>query len=210
MPLRLSGFRHVSSLQRSHLRARGRRARFAARWYIGDLRMPDSLSPAGFWGEPLRRPPLDERFLPPPDFTWGSFTAADGTILRWGHLPVRDARIDWMMGGGAGGGAARRPRRLPTRPRARKFDQDARDLADFAAAKLRGARPRLLLAHSMGAAIALVCLRRHPRLFDAAILSSPMVGLRTGKLPPTLLRVITRPARAAGLGVCFIPDRKST
>jgi lysophospholipase len=50
-----------------------------------------------------------------------------------------------------------------------------------------------------------LCLRRHPRLFDAAILSSPMVGLRTGKLPPTLLRVITRPARAAGLGVCFIP-----
>src|SRR6185369_4739431 len=63
---------------------------------------------------------------------------------------------------------------------------------------LSGARPRLLLAHSMGAAIALVCLRRHPRLFDAAILSSPMVGLRTGKLPPTLLRVITRPAPAAG------------
>ena len=57
----------------------------------------------------------------------------------------------------------------------------------------------------MGGAIGLLCLRRHPRLFDAAILSSPMVGLRTGKLPPSLLRVITRPARVAGLGVCFIP-----
>src|SRR5260370_41333748 len=66
-------------------------------------------------------------------------------------------------------------------------------------------RPRLLVAHSMGAAIGLLCLRRHPRLFDAAILSSPMLGLRTGKFPPTLLRLITRPARAAGLGVCFIP-----
>ena len=205
---------------------------FAARWYIGDLRMPDSLSPAGFWGEPLRRPPLDERFLPPPDFTWGSFTAADGTLLRWGHLPVRDARAECIMVGGfgefiekqfetvrdlasrgiavwcldwRGQGGSMRPRRLPTRPRARNFNRDARDLADFAAAKLTGDRPRLLLAHSMGAAIALLCLRRHPRLFDAAILSSPMVGLRTGKLPPTLLRVITRPARAAGLGVCFIP-----
>src|SRR5207248_2868655 len=88
--------------------------------------------------------------------------------------------------------------RLPTRPRARKFDQDARDLADFADSKLSGDRPRLLLAHSMGGAIGLLCLRRHPRLFDAAILSSPMVGLPTGKLPPTLLRVITRPARAPG------------
>jgi lysophospholipase len=37
------------------------------------------------------------------------------------------------------------------------------------------------------------------------VLSSPMVGLRTGKLPPTLIRVITTPARAAGLGACFIP-----
>src|SRR6267154_4804182 len=98
-----------------------------------------------------------------------------------------------------------RPRHLPTRPRARKFDRDARDLADFAAAKLTGKKPRLLIAHSMGGAIGLLCLRRHPRLFDAAILSSPMVGLRTGKLPPSLLRVITRPARVAGLGVCFIP-----
>jgi lysophospholipase len=196
------------------------------------MRMPDSLSPAGFWGEPGRRPPLDERFLPPPNFIWGSFAAADGAILRWGHLPVRDARIECIMVGGfgefiekqfetvrdlasrgiavwcldwRGQGRSMRPRRLPTRPRARKFDQDARDLADFAAAKLTGERPRLLLAHSMGGAIGLLCLRRHPRLFDAAILSSPMVGLRTGKLPPTLLRVITRPARAAGLGVCFIP-----
>src|SRR5437764_13265679 len=99
MPLRLSALRHVSSLQRSHLRVRGHRARFAARWYIGDLRMPDSLSPAGFWGERLRRPPLDERFLPPPEFTWRSFTAADGTLLRCGQRPIRYARIEWLMGG---------------------------------------------------------------------------------------------------------------
>jgi lysophospholipase len=29
--------------------------------------------------------------------------------------------------------------------------------------------------------------------------------LRTGRLPPTLIRVITGPARVAGLGACFIP-----
>src|SRR5437763_11128324 len=198
--------------------------------------MPDSLLPAGSWGEPIRRPPLAERFLPPPEFVWGSFTTSDGAVLRWGHLPVGDARIDCVMVGGFGefiekqvetvrdlarrgiavwcldwrgqGGSAR-PRRLPSRPRARRFDRDARDLADFAAAKLSSPngtkRPRLLVAHSMGAAIGLLCLRRHPRLFAAAILSSPMMGLRTGKLPPSLSRVITRPARAAGLGVCFIP-----
>jgi len=32
-----------------------------------------------------------------------------------------------------------------------------------------------------------------------------MVGLRTGKVPPSLIRCITGPARAAGLGACFIP-----
>src|SRR5207245_648551 len=83
------------------------------------------------------------------------------------------------------------------RPRARKFERDAEDLAAFAADKLRGNLPRLLVAHSMGGAIGLICLRRHPQLFAAAVLSSPMVGLRTGRVPPTLFRLITRPARAA-------------
>src|SRR5580704_14575107 len=102
MPLRLPALRHVSSLHRLRAPTRRRRARSAARRYIGDLRMPDSLSPAGFWGEPVRRPSLDDRFLPPPDFVWGSFTAADGAILRWGHLPVSDARAECIMVGGFG------------------------------------------------------------------------------------------------------------
>ena len=195
--------------------------------------MPDSLSPVlPFDSRTTRSPALPERFLPPPGFVWGSFTATDGAVLRWGHLPVRNPRAECVMVGGfgefiekqfetvrhlaargiavwcldwRGQGGSTRPRRLPTRPRARNFDRDAEDLATFTATKLPGRLPRLLVAHSMGGAIALVCLRRHPQLFAAAILSSPMVGLRTGRLPPTLFRLITRPARAAGLGACFIP-----
>src|SRR6266702_4974850 len=197
-----------------------------------ELRLPDSLSTARPLGRPTRPPALPERFLPPPGFVWGSFIAADGAVLRWGHLPARNARAECVMVGGfgefiekqfetvrdlaargvavwcldwRGQGGSIRPRRLPTRPRARNFERDAEDLAAFAAATLPGQLPRLVVAHSMGAAIALVCLRRRPRLFAAAILSSPMVGLRTGRVPPTLFRLITRPARAAGLGVCFIP-----
>ena len=194
--------------------------------------MPDSLSPAAHSVRPLRPPALPERFLPPPGFVWGRHVAADGVLLRWGHLDVPDARAECVLVGGFGefiekqfetvrdlaargiavwcldwrgqGGSAR-PRRLPTRPRARKFDRDADDLAAFTAARLTGRRPRLLVAHSMGGAIALLCLKRHPHLFAAAVLSSPMVGLRTGPLPPTLIRLITRPARVAGLGACFIP-----
>ena len=111
--------------------------------------------------------------------------------------------LDWR-----GQGGSIRPRRLPTRPRARNFERDAEDLAAFAADKLSGQLPSLLLAHSMGGAITLLCLKRYPQLFAAAVLSSPMVGLRTGPLPPTLFRLITRPARAAGLGFCFIPGAR--
>ncbi|HEX3862313.1 MAG TPA: alpha/beta hydrolase [Stellaceae bacterium] len=194
--------------------------------------MPDSLAPSLPRSVALRQPVLPERFLPPPGFVWGSFTAADGAALRWGHLPVRNPRAECVLAGGfgefiekqfetvrdlaargiavwcldwRGQGRSIRPRRLPTRPRARKFDRDAEDLAAFARDRLSGRLPRLLVAHSMGGAIALLCLRRHPDLFTAAVLSSPMVGLRTGKLPPILFRVITRPARVAGFGACFIP-----
>ena len=198
----------------------------------GELRLPDSLSPTLPLGEPLRHPILPERFLPPAGFVWGSFAAADGAVLRWGHLPAHDARAECVLVGGfgefiekqfetvrdlasrgiavwcldwRGQGGSIRPRRLPTRPRARNFDRDADDLAAFAAAKLPGRLPRLLVAHSMGGAIALLCLKQYPGLFAAAVLSSPMVGLRTGRVPPGLIRVITGPARAAGLGACFIP-----
>ena len=187
-------------------------------------------------GEPSPRcPALAERFLPPRDFVWGRFAASDGAVLRWGHLPVREARaacvvavgfgefiekhfetmrdlaargiavwcLDWR-----GQGRSIRPSRFPTRPRARNFNRDAEDLAEFAGAHLPPDLPRLLVAHSMGGAIALVCLRRYPELFAGAALSSPMVGLRIGRLPPTLVRVLTVPARAAGLGHRFIPGAR--
>jgi lysophospholipase len=197
--------------------------------------LPDSLLPARPLTRPTRPPVLPERFLPPPGFVWGSFTAADGAVLRWGHLPVQNARVECVMVGGfgeciekqfetvrdlaargiavwcldwRGQGGSIRPRRWPSRPRARNFERDAEDLAAFAAEKLRGRLPPLLVAHSMGGAIGLICLKRYPHLFAAAVLSSPMVGLRTGLLPPILFRLITRPARAAGLGFCFIPGAR--
>jgi lysophospholipase len=57
----------------------------------------------------------------------------------------------------------------------------------------------------MGGAIALVCLRQSPGLFDAAILSAPMLGIRTGRIPRPVARCIAGAARASGLGLCFVP-----
>ena len=111
--------------------------------------------------------------------------------------------LDWRGQGRLDSAAAlpdpaARPQFQPRRRGPRRVRRD----------QLTDCLPRLLVAHSMGGAIALVCLRRYPGLFAGAALSSPMVGLRTGKLPPTLIRVLTAPARAAGLGHCFIPGAR--
>ena len=114
----------------------------------GETWLPDSLLPVvasdAYLGTPARLPALDERFLPPRDFVWGSFAASDGAALRWGHLPVREARAACVIAVGfgefiekhfetmrdlaargiavwcldwRGQGRSIRPSRFPTRPR---------------------------------------------------------------------------------------------
>ena len=108
--------------------------------------------------------------------------------------------LDWR-----GQGGSERPRRWPSRPRPRRYDRDANDLALFAKSLPPPRHPRLLIGHSMGGAIALVGLRQSPGLFDAAILSAPMLGIRTGRIPRPVARCITSAARVSGLGLCFVP-----
>jgi lysophospholipase len=177
-------------------------------------------------------PALPARFLEPSGFVWGSLPTGDGARLRWGHLPAKEPRAECVMVGGfaeciekyfetigdlaargfsvwcldwRGQGGSARPRHLPSRPRPRHFDRDASELASFTEKLMTAGRPRLLIGHSMGGATALLCLRRYPGLFDAAILSAPMLGIRTGGLPPALMRCVTGLARATGLGICFVP-----
>jgi lysophospholipase len=199
--------------------------------------MPDSYAPGlAIVGALPRAPPLlDERFLAPPGFHWGEFVTSDGAVLRWGHLPAAMPRAECVLVGGFGDfiekqfetirdlaarglsvwcmdwrgqGGSTRPKRWPHRPRARRFDRDAAELAHFAARHLSSDRPRVLIAHSMGGAIGLLCLHRNPGLFDAAILSAPMLGIFSGKTPATLLRAVTGPARLAGLGLCRLPGTR--
>jgi lysophospholipase len=197
--------------------------------------MHDTLVSTPVFMRPAHVPPLPERFMAPPEFVWGEFAAADGARLRWGHLPVRDARAECVLVTGfrefiekqfetvrdlaahglsvwclewRGQGRSSRPRRWPTRPRARRFARDAADLAEFAAARLTGGLPRILIAHSMGGATALLCLNAHPDLFDGAILSSPMLGLAFGRMPLAPLRCITGPMRMAGLGARLVPGTR--
>lgn len=194
--------------------------------------MLDSYVPMPRTSEHRRPPTLAERFQTPSGFIWGSFPTADGAVLRWGHLAAEKPRAECVFVGGFGDfiekqfetfrdlaargisvwtmdwrgqGGSTRPKRWPHRPRARNFDRDADELAQFAAATLQGELPRALIAHSMGGAIALLCLRRHPTLFSAAVLSAPMLGVPIGRTPPVLLRALTGPARLTGLGICHLP-----
>jgi lysophospholipase len=186
----------------------------------------------GSHADPSQLPPFPARFLEPPGFVWGRFRAPDGTQLRWGHLAADRPLAECVLVGGfteciekyfetiadlaarglsvwcldwRGQGGSERPRRWPSRPRPRHCDRDARDLALFTSTLPQARLPRLLIAHSMGGAIALVCLRQFSGLFDAAILSAPMLGIRTGRLPRRVARCITGAARVSGLGLCFIP-----
>jgi lysophospholipase len=179
-----------------------------------------------------RTPSLPARFLQPPGFSWGSLAAPDGAKLRWGHLPVEEPRAECVVVGGfseciekyfetvadlaarglsvwildwRGQGGSERPRRWPSRPRPRHFDRDASELALLARTLPALGRPRLLIAQSMGGAIGLLCLSRYPGLFDGAVLSAPMLGIRTVGLPPAVVRCISGAMRIGGLGLCFVP-----
>jgi lysophospholipase len=174
---------------------------------------------------------LERRFLEPPDFEWGVFTTADGRALRWGRRAAGSPRAHCVLVGGFtefvekyfetigdlvardisvwcldwhGQGGSQRPPLLPSRPRPRLFDRDASDLAQFTEALVPASRQRILIAHSMGGAIALLCLRTNPSLFDIAILSAPMLGLATGGIPAGLARLIAGTITQCGLGALLV------
>jgi lysophospholipase len=177
-------------------------------------------------------PLLADRFLTPPGFVWGTFRTADGAVLRWGHLAAKHPRAECVLVGGFGDfiekqfetirdlaarglsiwtmdwrgqGGSTRPKRWPNHPRPRRFKRDAGELAQFAASNFSSGLPRVLIAHSMGGAIALLCLHAYPELFDVAILSAPMLGLLNARTPPMLLRALTGPARLTPLRFCRVP-----
>jgi len=182
----------------------------------------------------LTSPPgLGLPFLEPAGLRWGRFTASDGASLRWSFLPgepgglcvdcillggftefiekyfetmrelTRRGISIWSLDWREQGGSVRRH----VRPAARDFDQDAEDLASFIEKHMPrdAARPRLVIAHSMGAAIALLALGRKPDLADAAVLSAPMLDLETAPLPRIAARTLAWLARAFGAKHAFIP-----
>lgn len=68
-----------------------------------------------------------------------------------------------------------------------------------------GAKPILLLTHSMGGHIALRWLHRRSRGVDGLALVSPMIDIRTAPFPKCLARALARTARRFGYGDAYVP-----
>ena len=66
-------------------------------------------------------------------------------------------------------------------------------------------RPLILLAHSMGAHIALRLLYERPAIVDRAVLTSPMVDIRTAPYPRRLAGLLARTALKVGLSDAYLP-----
>lgn len=70
-------------------------------------------------------------------------------------------------------------------------------------------RPLVFLAHSMGAQIALRYLHDHPGKVDRAILTAPLIDIKTGLYPKWLVKSLTWLALKAGLDSAFVPEFKN-
>lgn len=92
--------------------------------------------------------------------------------------------------------------------RADVFERHLADLDAVFAALPPGPVP-LLLAHSMGAHLALRYLQRRPRAVARALLCSPMIGIRTGRWPRRLARWLARLMIRLGLGGRWLPGRRN-
>jgi lysophospholipase len=68
--------------------------------------------------------------------------------------------------------------------------------------------PKILFGHSMGGAVAACFLERFPDYFDKAVLSSPMLKLRSGKLPYAVAYVYMKRMIKDGRGKEALPGSK--
>jgi lysophospholipase len=108
--------------------------------------------------------------------------------------------MDWR-----GHGLSSRDLMHHTKGHVRSFDHYVEDLKKFVRTivKEAGPLPRVILAHSMGAHLALRFLHDHRGEFDRAVLCAPMVDLRLSPMPRWLLRLLVRLYCTFGLSTRF-------
>lgn len=168
----------------------------------------------------------------PNGFQWGVLTRDDGATLRWGKLEHGNPWLECVLVGGfcefiekyfetiydlhargitvwcfdwRGQGASDRLEIDTVRPAPRDFTRDANDLVAMTGMMGPKRRPRILIGHSMGAAIGIQVLKTDPAVFDAAVFSAPMINVATNSIPHGIALAMTRLANALGLSRTLIP-----
>lgn len=68
----------------------------------------------------------------------------------------------------------------------------------------KGDLPLFLYAHSMGGGISALTLEQYPDLFDAAVLSSPMLGINLGAIPRFAANLLSHTAVLLGQGAEYV------
>lgn len=104
------------------------------------------------------------------------------------------------------------PHLLPQKPRIGEidsFDEYSRDLGAFLKClknlSLTHHGKTFLLAHSMGAAVAIDYLREHPAAFRAAAFTAPMLRINTSPYPEAVATLAVRLLHSVGLGAAYAP-----
>jgi lysophospholipase len=104
------------------------------------------------------------------------------------------------------------PHLLPQKPRIGEidsFDEYSRDLGAFLKClknlSLTHHGKTFLLAHSMGAAVAIDYLREHPAAFRAAAFTAPMLRINTSPYPEAAATLAVRLLHSVGLGAAYAP-----
>ena len=85
------------------------------------------------------------------------------------------------------------------------FQDYTEDLLGVSKTFLREKLPRYIIAHSMGAAIALGAMQKAPNFFDKAIFSAPMFQIKLGNMPEWVALSLCRVSHIFGLEENFLP-----
>lgn len=112
------------------------------------------------------------------------------------------ATMDWR-----GQGASSRLLPDPLKGHINNFAEFDEDLDIFMGQFLAEAcpTPRIVIAHSMGGNIALRALQRRSGFFAAAILTAPMLAVKTAPVPRPVARVLAFAGSTVGLKTQYVP-----
>lgn len=106
-----------------------------------------------------------------------------------------------------GHGRSFREIKNPCKVHIKNFKSYIEDLHQLVTAIIQPSFPELplfLFGHSMGGCIASRYLETHPDTFERAVLSSPMLGIKTGRLPLPAALLIAGFMKLAGQGTAYV------